>query len=105
PPQLPVPSSSFPVATSRFGQTPADPKLQLASSAEGAMRVRLTAQFELLAVELSIGFEVAAVLLKARREPVLVRNAGETAGRPFRIEKVQVDSSSELQGLLVRAVN
>ncbi len=105
PPQLPVPSSSFPVATSRFGQAPTDPKLQLTAPAEGAMRVRLTAQYELLSVELSVGFEVAAVLLKATPQPVLLRNDGETAGRPFRVEAVQLDASSELQGLLVRATS
>ncbi len=105
PPQLPVPSSSFPVATSRFGQAPTDPKLQLTAPAEGAMRVRLTAQYKLLSVELSVGFEVAAVLLKATPQPVLVRNAGETAGRPFSVEAVQLDGSSELQSLLVKAIS
>ncbi len=104
PPQLPVPSSSFPVAMSRFGQSPADPKLQLAAPPEGAMRVRLTAHFELSSVELSVGFEVAALLLKAIRRPVLVRNDGETAGRPFRVADVELDASSELQSLLVRAI-
>ncbi len=104
PPQLPVPSSSFPVAMSRFGQSPADPKLQLAAPLEGAMRVRLTAHFELSTVELSVGFEVAAVLLKATSQPVLVRNDGETAGRPFRVADVELDASSELQSLLVRAI-
>ena len=103
PPQLPFPSSSFPVGTSRFDEAGPDPKLQLAASAEGAMRVRLTAQFELLAVELSVGFEVAAVLLRARPQPVLVRNAGASAGRPFTVEKVQLDRANELQALLVRA--
>ncbi len=100
PPQLPAPSSSFPVAMSRFGQSPADPKLQLAAPLEGAMRVRLTAHFELS----SVGFEVAALLLKAIRRPVLVRNDGETAGRPFRVADVELDASSELQSLLVRAI-
>ncbi len=104
PPQLPVPSSSFPVAMSRFGQSPADPKLQLAAPLEGAMRVRLTAHFELSSVELSVGFEVAALLLKAIRRPVLVRNDGETAGRPFRVADVELDASSELKSLLVRAI-
>ncbi|MBA3651429.1 MAG: hypothetical protein H0W66_08130 [Chthoniobacterales bacterium] len=105
PPQLPVPSSSFPVATSRFGQAPTDPKLQLAAPAEGAMRVRLTAEFELLSVELSVGFKVAAVLLKATPQPVLVRNDGKTAGRPFWVEAVQCDAPSELQSLLVKAIS
>ncbi len=89
---------------SRFGQSPADPKLQLAAPLEGAMRVRLTAHFELSSVELSVGFEVAALLLKAIRRPVLVRNDGETAGRPFRVADVELDASSELQSLLVRAI-
>ncbi len=105
PPHLPVPSSSFPVGTSRFGEVPADPKLQLATAEEGAMRVRLTAQFELLTVELSAGFEVAAVLLQACPQPVQVRNDGGSAGRPFTVVEAQIDSAEELKSLLVRAVS
>jgi len=104
PPQLPFPSQSFPVGASHFQRANADSKLQLAAPPEAAMRVRLTVQFELLAVELSVGFEVAAVLLKARPPPVLMRNDSEGPGRPFEVLKVQLDSSTELQSLLVRAV-
>lgn len=105
PPHLPFPSQSFAVGTSHFQRANAHSKLQLAARTEAAMRVRLTAQFELLAVELSVGFEVAALLLKARPAPVLLRNDGEGSGRPFEMLEVQLDSSTELQSLLVRPVD
>ena len=69
------------------------------------MRVRLTAHFELLSLELSVGFEVAVGLFKVPAQPVLVRNDGETAGRPLRAAAVQLDASSEMQGLLVWAIS
>ncbi len=103
PPQLPFPSSSFTVATSRFGEARTDPKLQLVAPSEGAMRVRLAAQFELLAVELSVGFEVTAVLLRACSQSILIRNDGASAGRLFTVDEVQLDPANEFQGLLVRA--
>ncbi len=68
------------------------------------MCVQLTATFELLAVELSVGFEVAAVLVKTRETTVLVRNDGESPGKPFEVLEAQLAPSSELQSLLVRAV-
>jgi DNA-binding response OmpR family regulator len=103
--QLPFPSQTFTVGASNFQRANADSKLQLAPSPEATMRVRLTAQFELLAVELSVGFEIAAILLKARPRPVRMRNDSEGAGRPFELLEVQLDSSTELQSLLVRAVD
>jgi hypothetical protein len=67
------------------------------------MRVRLTVRCELLAMELSAGCEVAAVLLKTRETTVLVRNDSESPGKPFEVLEAQLDPSSELQSLLVRA--
>ena len=102
PPQLPFPSQSFAVGTARFNRVNAVSKMQLAAGTQAAMHVRLTAQFELFAVELSAGFEVATVLLKARPTPALIRNHDKGAGRPFELLEVQLDSSNELQSLIVR---
>jgi hypothetical protein len=68
------------------------------------MEVRLTAQFQLSAIELSAGFEVATLLLKARPRPVLLRNR-EGTGRLFELLAVQLDSSSELESVIVRATD
>jgi hypothetical protein len=105
PPQLPVvPSSSFAVGASDLQSANAHFTLRLTAPAEAAMRVQLTATFELLAVELSVGFEVAAVLLKTRETTVLVRNDGESHGKPFEVLEAQLAPSTELQSLLVRAL-
>jgi len=105
PPQFPFPSQSFAVGTAKFHRVNADSKLQLAASPEAAMHVRLTAPFELFAVELSAGFEVATLVLKARPTPALICNHDKGVGRPFELLEVQLDSSSELQSLVVRAAD
>ena len=66
------------------------------------MRVQLTARCELLTMELSARFEVAAVLLKTRETIVLVHNDSESPGKPFEVLEAQLAPSSELQSLLVR---
>lgn len=104
PSQLPVPSNSFAVGASDFLCANAHSPLLLTASLETAMRVRLTALFELFAVELSTGFEVAAVLLKSRETTVVVRNHGESPGKPFEILEAHLAPSDELQSLLVRVV-
>jgi len=68
------------------------------------MRVLLTTQCELLAVELSIAFEVVAVVLQARGATVTVRNAPGSGGAPFVLEGVELNPTAELRALLVRAV-
>ena len=68
------------------------------------MRVRLTATFELFAVELSAGFQVAAVLLKRRGSTVVVCNYSDSPGKPFEILEAHLTPSAELQSLLVRAM-
>jgi DNA-binding response OmpR family regulator len=104
PPQLSVPTSSFAVGASDFQSANAHFTLRLAAPVEAAMRVQLTATFELLAVEMSVGVEVAAILLKARERTVLVRNNGEGPGKPFEVLEAQLAPSTELQSLLVRAL-
>jgi len=103
PPQLTVPSSSFAVGGSEFQSANLHSPLLLTATSEAVMRVRLTARCELLAMELSAGFEVAAVLLKIRETTVLVHNDSESPGKPFEVLEAQLAPSSELQSLLVRA--
>ena len=103
PPQLTVPSSSFAVGESEFQSANLHSPLLLTASSEAVMRVRLTARCELLAMELSVGFEVAAVLLKTRETTVLVHNDSESPGKPFEMLEAQLAPSNELQSLLVRA--
>ena len=103
PPQLTVPSSSFAVGGSEFQSANLHSPLLLTATSEAVMLVRLTARCELLAIELSTGFEVAAVLLKTRETTVLVHNDSKSPGKPFEVLEAQVAPSSELQSLLVRA--
>jgi len=105
PPQLPGPRSLLSVAASRFGEDATNAgKLRLAASPEQAMPVRFTANFQVVAIELSDAFEVAALLLHADRGPVLLRNDNESGGRAFTIEQVQLDAANELKTLLARVV-
>ena len=102
PPQLTVPSSSFAVGGNEFQSANLHSPLLLRATSEAAMRVRLTARCELLAMELSAAFEIAAVLLKTRETTVLVHNDSESPGKPFEVLEAQLAPSSELQSLLVR---
>jgi CheY-like chemotaxis protein len=102
PPQLTVPSSSFAVEGNEFQSANLHSPLLLTASSEAVMRVRLTVRCELLAMELSAGCEVAAVLLKTRETTVLVHNDSESPGKPFEVLEAQLAPSSELQSLLVR---
>ncbi|MEO8438634.1 MAG: response regulator [Spartobacteria bacterium] len=103
PPQLPVPHGIFAVGASDFQRS--NGKLRLAASEEAAMHVRLTAQFELQTAELSAGFDVAALLLKAISAPLFIRNGPEDAGRAFELVEVQRTPAGELQRLVVRATS
>ncbi len=105
PPHMPVPNSSFPVGSTALQRIDTETELTLTAPTDTAMRVRLTAACELASVELSDSFEVEALLLHARGRRVYLRNAGATVGRPFEIVEVQLNGSSELRGILVRALN
>jgi hypothetical protein len=72
------------------------------SQPDKSMRVRLAARFDLLTVELSAGFEVAALLLRPRGSQMFVCNGSGSA--PFEVEEVELNASAELQTLLVRAL-
>jgi DNA-binding response OmpR family regulator len=100
-PDLPLASRSFAVGASRLQQIDADSNLQLTAAAGAVMCVRLSAEFDLVEVELSIGLEVAAIQLKARPRPVLIHDL-EGAGRAFEVLAVQLDSAAALESLVVR---
>jgi CheY-like chemotaxis protein len=102
PPDLPLASHSFAVGANRIQPVDADSKLSLTATADEAMRVRLSAQFDLAEVELSIGLEVAAIQLKARPTPISIQNDVEAPGRTFEVLAVQLDSAGALESLVVR---
>jgi DNA-binding response OmpR family regulator len=104
PPQLPVPSRFFAVGGSDFQSANAHSPLLLTASSEAVMPIHLTATFELLAIEMSAAFEVAALLVKTRERTVLLCNDIESPGKPFEVLETQLAPSSELQSLLVRPV-
>ena len=104
PPQLSVPSNFFAVEESDFQSANAHSPLLLTASSEAGMPVLLTARFELLAIEMSAGFEAVAVLLKTRERTVLVRNNSESPGKRFEVLEARLAPSSQLQTLLVRPV-
>jgi len=68
------------------------------------MRVHLTAEFTLVAVELTGQFEVASLLLHACGREVLLRNRGEGSGANFELTDVELDSAGDLRALLVRPI-
>jgi CheY-like chemotaxis protein len=98
PPQLAAAESSFPVGD--LSTQPAN--VELAAPERASMHVQLTAQFELLMVELSDGFEVVAVLLKSGSPMVRVSNGTGSAGAQFEIKEVQLNPLAQLETLLLR---
>lgn len=103
-PQLPVAKSSFAIREVSLERSNAHQNLQFTGQTTEAMRVHLTTKCELVAVELSVAFEVVAVMLRAREKTVTVRNSLANKGAEFALEGVELDASAELRGLLVRAV-
>ena len=86
-------------------RTNAHSNLQFTAQKTEAMRVLLTTRCELVAVELSVAFEVVAVMLRAREKTVRIRNTQTSKGADFALEGVELNALAELCGLLVRAVN
>jgi hypothetical protein len=103
-PQLPVAKSFFAIGEMILERTNSHENLQFTAQKTQAMRVLLTTRCELVAVELSVAFEVVAVMLRAREKTVLIRNTQATAGADFALEGVELNAVAELCGLLVRAV-
>ncbi|HXA09185.1 MAG TPA: response regulator [Chthoniobacterales bacterium] len=104
PPQLPAAGSSFAIGAMSLQPENAHQNIRLTSQANKSMRVRLTAPFALLTVELTAGFEVAAVLLEPRGSTVLVRNGSASVSAPFEIQEVELSGAAELRALIVRAL-
>jgi methionine-rich copper-binding protein CopC len=102
--QTPADESSFAIAAFSVQRANAHQNLQLTAPEADAMRVRLTAQFELLTIQLSQEFEVAAVFLKLRSANVIVSNSAESAGTAFQLDKVEVDATAQLREVVVRAL-
>lgn len=105
PPQLVGAESAFVVG--ELSMQVADARqenVRLSASESAMMHVQLTAQFELLMVELSQGFEVVTVLLKASCPTVQVSNGPVGAGAPFAIQEPQLNPLGQLETLLVRPV-
>jgi hypothetical protein len=104
-PQLPIAQSSLAIREMSLEQTNAHQNLYFIAQTTEPMRVHLTARCELVAVELSVAFEVVALMLRARGEKVMLRNVPANKGAEFALESVELDSSAELYGLLVRATS
>ena len=104
PPQLPAAGSSFAIGAMSLQPENAHQKIRLTTQANKSMRVRLTAPFALLTVELTAGFEVAAVLLEPRGSTVRIRNGGASVSAPFEIQEVELSGTAELRALIVRAL-
>lgn len=102
PPQLPLPSPIFAVDGSHFEPAATEPGLTLAASAKGPMPVRLSAQCELVSVELSPAFEVAAILLGTCANSVRICTGGESSGSLFELMEARLDPSGGFESLLVR---
>ena len=77
-------------------------QLELVAASNQSMRVQLIAFFELLRVELSPGFEVEAILVRARGRDVTIRQSASDEGSPFAFEEVALAPDGELSRLLVR---
>ena len=104
PPELPAARSSFAVGGMRSTRINSHQNLQLTATKNESMRVLLTTQCDLLMVELSVAFEVIAVVLKARGANVILRNGTDGGGTLFALKGVELNPASELRALLIRAM-
>jgi len=99
---VPLPEVASSLAIGRVNFLPATNHLEIKAARERSMRVHLSAAFVLAAVELTPRFEVAAMTLRSRQPKPLLRNHPGDPGRPFEIERIELDPAGELQALLVR---
>ena len=101
---IPLPAAANSFAIGKINLEPTTHHLELKAARERSMRVHLTAEFTLAAVELSGQFEVASLLLHACGREVLLRNRGEDSGANFELTDVELDSAGDLRALLVRPI-
>jgi hypothetical protein len=99
-PHLASSASSF--AVGGLSSQPAT--VQLTGSERAPMCVQLTAQLELLMVELSDNFEVVAALLKSSDPLVRVSNRAGSDGAHFEMKEARLDQVAHLETLFVRAL-
>ncbi|MGH8094899.1 MAG: response regulator [Chthoniobacterales bacterium] len=99
--QLPTVANSLAINSINFQPANSHRNLELVAGSGEAMRVQLTAPFELARVELSPGFEIEAIFVRARNTQVLVRNSAAGQGMSFELREVELDPAGELRALLV----
>ena len=100
--QLPEGGNSFAVGGTNLQPTNSHREVELVAAPDQPMVVQLIAPFELHRVELSSGFEVEALLLRARGREVMTRHGAAGEGRRFALAEMEVDPAGELRRLLVR---
>jgi DNA-binding response OmpR family regulator len=100
--QMPESANSFAVGDIKLRRTNSHRELELVAAPDQSMGVQLIASFELLRVELSSGFEVEALLVRARGTEVTIRNSDSGEGSPFALEEVELKPDGKLGRLLVR---
>jgi CheY-like chemotaxis protein len=105
PPQLVVGESSFTVGGLNVQLAAAQSQVELTAPERTSMCVQLTAQFEILTVELSERFEVVAVLLKSSSRMVRMSNGAGIAGAQFEMKEVQLNPLAQLETLMVRVAS
>ncbi len=82
--------------------TTAGRHMQLTGMQGAAMRVQLIAPFQLLTVELSVDFEVAAIVLQSHSNGVRVQTGDSSAvAMQFYVHDVQLDDAGRLVSLTV----
>lgn len=104
PPGLPPIQNSFMVNTVRATPAEQSQVVELTASKIDAMRVRLTAKFEFVRVELSPTFDVVAVVLRARDPEVGVGTGESEALAPFSLVETRLAPSGQISELFVRAI-
>ncbi|MEP7249113.1 MAG: response regulator [Spartobacteria bacterium] len=100
----PVSGNSLSVGAINFPSLEKERNVQFIAAPEAAMRVRMTAPFELVTVELSAAFEVDAVVLRARGTEVVIHNRDTGPGAPFDLQQIQLDPAAELTALFARSL-
>lgn len=103
PPGLSPIQNSFMVQAVRTTPAEQNRVVELSASPSDGMRVRLTAQFELVRVELSPTFDVVAVVLRARDTEVRISTGETEAWAPFELVETRLEASGQISEFFVRA--
>jgi hypothetical protein len=95
-------ASSFAVGQINVRPANSHRELELVAAQGQSVGVQMIASFELLRVELSAGFEVEALLVRARDREVTIRHSASGEGSRFALEQVALDPEGGLSCLIVR---